>query len=375
MVNPVPFDALVIGGGLIGMLTARELHREGLRVAVVERQATGGESTWAGGGILSPLHPWRYPDAVNALATWSQAAYPDLLAALAEESGVDPEYRRNGLLIVDGFDPDEALAWAKRWQRELELVDDRRVRELEPSLGVEVQTAAWLPTVGQVRNPRLGRALRRSLDNLGVTVLEYRPVTGFVLQGERIVGVETAEGEIAAGAVVVASGAWSGTLLDGLGLAVPVAPVRGQMLLFHAEPGVVSRILLDNARYVIPRRDGRVLVGSTMENVGFDKSTTAEALAELRAAAARLVPALAHYPLERHWAGLRPGSPHGIPYISPHPRIEGLFVNAGHFRNGVVMGPASARLLANLVLGHEPILDPSPYRLSGNIDPDQPKPS
>jgi len=373
MVNPVPFDCLVIGGGLIGMLTARELRREGLRVAVVERQATGGESTWAGGGILSPLHPWRYPDAVNALATWSQEAYPALLTTLAEESGVDPEYRRNGLLIVDGFDPDVAIAWAERWQRTLELVDARRTRELEPSLGVAVQRAAWLPTVGQVRNPRLGRALRRSLDTLGVTVLEHRPVTGFVLQGERIVGVETVEGEIAAGAVVVASGAWSGTLLDGLGLGVPVAPVRGQMLLFHAEPGVVNRILLDDARYVIPRRDGRVLVGSTMENVGFDKSTTAEALAELRAAAARLVPALAHYPLERHWAGLRPGSPHGIPYICPHPRIDGLFVNAGHFRNGVVMGPASARLLADLVLGREPILDPSPYRLSGNIDPDQAK--
>ena len=371
MVNPAPFDCLVIGGGLIGMLTARELRREGLRVALVERNETGRESTWAGGGILSPLHPWRYPDGVNALAAWSQERYPDLLAALAEEGGVDPEYRRSGLLILEGFDPGEAEAWAARWQRELELIDARRSRELEPSLGVEAQTAAWLPAVGQVRNPRLGRALRGSLDALGVTVLEHRPVTGFVLQGEQVVGVETPEGEIAAASVVVASGAWSGTLLEGLGLAMPVEPVRGQMLLYHAEPGVVSRILLDTERYVIPRRDGRVLVGSTMERVGFDKSTTVEALGALREAAERLVPALAHYPLERHWAGLRPGSPQGIPYIGPHPRIDGLFVNAGHFRNGVVMAPASARLLTDLILGREPILDPAPYRLSADIDPDQ----
>ncbi len=374
MVNPAPFDVLVVGGGLIGMLTARELRREGMRVALVERGATGSESTWAGGGILSPLHPWCYPEAVNALAAWSQDGYPELLAALADESGVDPEYRRSGLLVVEGFDADEAQAWAARWRRTLERVDGAAALALEPSLGLSVESAVWLPEVGQVRNPRLGQALRGSLLAAGVTLLEHRPVTGFALQGERITGVETPEGEIAAGAVVVASGAWSGSLLGGLGLPVPVEPVRGQMLLFHAEPGVVSRILLDDSRYVIPRRDGRVLVGSTMERVGFDKSTTESALHALQAAAARLVPALAHYPLERHWAGLRPGSPRGVPYICAHPRIEGLFINAGHFRNGVVMGPASARLLTDLLLEREPILDPSPYRLSGNIDPDQASP-
>lgn len=371
MVNPAPFDCLVVGGGLIGMFTARELRRAGLRVALVERQALGRESTWAGGGILSPLHPWRYPEAVNALAAWSQDRYPDLLAALQAESGTDPEYVRSGLLIVDGFEPDEAERWARRWARPLERVTLAEARALEPSLGTGGEAAAWLPSVGQVRNPRLGQALRGALERLGVTVLEQRPVTGLSLRGNRVVGVETPEGEIAAGSVVVASGAWSGQLLASTGIPLPVEPVRGQMLLYRTEPGVVKRILLDAAHYVIPRRDGRVLVGSTMERVGFDKSTTGEALTTLREAAARLVPALAHYPLERHWAGLRPGSPHGIPYISAHPRIEGLFVNAGHFRNGVVMGPASARLLADLLLEREPVLDPSPYRIRGNIDPDQ----
>ncbi len=371
MVNPAPFDCLVVGGGLIGMFTARELRRAGLRVALVERQAVGRESTWAGGGILSPLHPWRYPEAVNALAAWSQECYPGLLQALQEESGTDPEYVRSGLLIVDGFEPSVAERWAGRWARPLELVTLAEARTLEPSLGSGGEAAAWLPSVGQVRNPRLGQALRGALERHGVTVLEQRPVTGFSLRGSRVVGVETPEGEIAAGTVVVASGAWSGQLLASTGIPLPVEPVRGQMLLYRAEPGVVKRILLDAAHYVIPRRDGRVLVGSTMERVGFDKSTTGEALATLREAAARLVPALAHYPIERHWAGLRPGSPHGIPYITAHPHIEGLFVNAGHFRNGVVMGPASARLLADLILKREPILDPSPYAIGGDIDPDQ----
>jgi len=371
MVNPAPFDCLVVGGGLIGMFTARELHRAGLRVGLVERQAVGRESTWAGGGILSPLHPWRYPDAVNALAAWSQDHYPDLMQALQEESGTDPEHVRSGLLIVDGFEPDVARSWARRWERELAFLSAAEAHDQEPSLGSCTEPVAWLPSVGQVRNPRLGQALRGSLERHGVTVLEQRPVTGFSLRGNRVVGVETPEGEIAAGTVVVASGAWSGQLLASSGIPLPVEPVRGQMLLYRAEPGVVTRILLDSAHYVIPRRDGRVLVGSTMERVGFDKSTTGEAQATLREAATRLVPALAHYALERHWAGLRPGSPHGIPYISAHPRIEGLFVNAGHFRNGVVMAPASARLLTDLILGRAPVLDPIPYRIPANVDPDQ----
>ena len=143
---------------------------------------------------------------------------------------------------------------------------------------------------------------------------------------------------------------------------LPVKPVRGQMILYRAEPGVVQRIVLSQDRYVIPRRDGRILVGSTVEDVGFEKATTRAAMQELEAEARRIIPALANYPIEHHWAGLRPGSPHDIPYIMQHPRISGLFVNTGHFRNGVVLGPASARLLADILLQREPILDPLLYR-------------
>jgi glycine oxidase len=133
------------------------------------------------------------------------------------------------------------------------------------------------------------------------------------------------------------------------------------MILYRAEPNVVQRIVLSRDRYVIPRRDGRILVGSTTEEVGFDKSTTPAAMQELESEACRLIPALAGYEIEHHWAGLRPGSPNGIPYILQHPRIEGLFINTGHFRNGVVLGLASARLLADMLLGQQPILDPTPY--------------
>lgn len=357
------FNCLVVGGGLIGMLTARELVQAGLQVAVLERQLTGRESTWAGGGILSPLYPWRYPDGVNLLARWSQDVYPALAEQLQIESGVDPEYLQNGLLILDRDQHEVALDWAAHWQRRLEQVDAAVIRELEPQLVEVPETGLWLPEVGQVRNPRLARAVRNSIESQGVKIFEHASVTEFVLHGDRLQGVRTEQGEFSAERVVIAMGAWSARLLDRLGIPLPVRPVRGQMILYRARPQLVRRILLHQGRYVIPRRDGRVLVGSTMEEVGFDKSTTPAALEELQRETRHLLPALAAYPIEHHWAGLRPGSPTGTPYICEHPHLRGLFLNTGHFRNGVVMGPASARLLADLVLEREPILPPERFGL------------
>jgi glycine oxidase len=356
-------DCLVIGGGVNGLLAAGELMAAGLRVRLLERGTVGRESSWAGGGILSPLYPWRYPDAVTELARWSQGAYPELVARLRRESGIDPEWIRSGMLMLDTGDRAEALAWAGRFGYRVDELAGAALRQCEPALGEDLGPALWMAEVAQVRNPRLVQAARNSLERQGVIIEEEAEVTELLEHGGRIAGVRTARGEIGAEVVVVAAGAWSGRLLSGLGLAPDIQPVRGQMLLFHGAPGVVSRIILEPGHYVIPRCDGRVLVGSTMEYVGFDTRTTAAARAELLEVAFRLVPALRDFELERHWAGLRPGSPDGTPYIGEHPLVAGLFVNSGHFRNGVVMAPASARLLTDLVVGRVPMLDPAPYAL------------
>jgi len=353
---------LVVGGGVIGLLSAYQLADAGLEVQVLDQGHVGREASWAGGGIVSPLYPWRYSPAVTALAHWSQDFYPQLGERLLAESGIDPEVHITGLYWLDLEDEDEALAWAKREGRPLTAVDIQSVYRAVPPLGPGFSHAVYMPGVANVRNPRLLKSLREALQRMpNVTLLENAKATGFVREAERVVGVSTESGELRADRVVVAAGAWSGGLLASLGLQLPVKPMKGEMILFKCAEDFLPRMVLAKGRYAIPRRDGHILVGSTLEDVGFDKTPTQEALDSLRASAIELLPALADAEVVKHWAGLRPGSPEGIPYIGPVPGFEGLWLNCGHFRNGLVLAPASCQLLADLLLGREPIIDPAPY--------------
>ena len=355
-------DILIVGAGAIGLQSARLLAMAGCNVTLIDRSAVGTESSWAGGGIVSPLYPWRYTPAVTALAHWSQDFYPKLGEFLLAETGIDPEVYSTGLYWLDLEDEADALAWAGREQRQLRRMRMEDVRQRVPPLGDRYQSALFMPGVANVRNPRLLRALDASIRAMGVQVLEHCPLEGFIQEAGRITGVRCGDGrELHADAVVLCTGAWSGGVLESLGLKLPVEPVRGQMIIYKCDPEFLPAIVMAGGRYAIPRRDGHILIGSTLEYAGFDKTTTEEALASLRQSAVELLPALADAGIVRQWAGLRPGSPDGIPFIGPVPGHEGLWLNCGHFRNGLVLAPASCQLLVDQLLGRSPVLDPLPY--------------
>lgn len=355
---------LVVGAGVSGLSVALTLLQRGYRVTLLERGPAGGESSWAGGGILSPLLPWDYAEPVTTLAIRSMAAYAPWVAGIEATSRLDAEYWRCGMLALEVAAPERALAWCAA--HGMAAKRDLPTRLSAPSPGFHPQgendKSVWLPEVAQVRNPRLVAALRAAVVRLGGAIHEQCPAIGVLTQAERVTEVQTRTASIPADSVVLATGAWSGLALSGLAATPHIRPIRGQMLLFKLAPGALDTILYRNGLYLIPRRDGHLLVGSTLEDAGFDKSTDDVTRRRLHAEAAELLPALATVQPVRHWAGLRPGSPGNIPVIDRHPDFDNVFVNTGHYRYGVTLAPASAELLVDLMEGRTPALDPAPYR-------------
>ncbi len=344
-------DCIIVGGGIIGMLSARELKKSGLDVLVLDKGKLGHESSWAGGGILSPLYPWRYTDEVNRLANIGHLQYSQVAQSLYEESGVDPEYFRCGMLVLDNDEQQAAARWAKKWSMPLSWVTQQsELRDIIPKLNRRFEQGLWMPDIAQMRNPRLVKAARGSLSSLNIKVEEQTTVERLIIEEDRISGVVANGQTYYADKVLIAGGAWTAGLLDDYGDVPDIQPVKGQMILFKGPVGLLNRMVLSENRYLIPRKDGRILCGSSIEYSGFDKSTSSNIRDELLQSAVSIFPALSGLKIERHWAGLRPGTPNGDPVIKAHENIQGLYINAGHFRNGIILSLGSAQDITRLIL-------------------------
>jgi len=357
-------DITIIGGGVIGLLTAREFFNAGATVTVIDKNRLGQESSWAGGGILLPLYPWRQADAITRLAIQSLSLYPVLATQLIAETHLDPEWTPCGLLITKNPDITAAINWCNINH----ITFQRAGADFFNDLDTTPDNPLWLSGIAQARNPRLVKSLKQDLINKGVTLIEHCELTNITLEQNRITSINTTTGRFTVNQLIICAGAWTGQLFQKLfpeltGNAPKVAPVKGQMLIFDAKPETLRTMVLDGDQYLIPRRDGKILAGSTVEQDDFNKRTTTEARDRLSEFALKLLPALKNTPLIHHWAGLRPGTEHGIPYIDKHPEICNLSINAGHFRNGLVMGPASAQLMVDLILNRPTAVAPEPYKL------------
>ncbi len=345
---------LIIGGGAIGLTSAITLLEAGYQVTLLDRGTTGNEASWAGGGILSPLCSWDYSDAVTRLTQRSMALFGDAAARLHAATGIDPEYQQNGMLLLPPYQDELATQWCSTHYVALQHV----------ALGDHVENLSGagllLPQIAQVRNPRLLQALRRRVEMLGGNILEQHEALRLELQGDTVSALHTSQGKLSADTYIMAAGAWSRALLGDYAMGLDVHPIRGQILLFKFDAPPFAQILLQENLYFIPRRDGHVLVGSTLEDAGFDKSTTTEAKESLLLRVHALFP---EWPAPiRQWAGLRPASPDNIPTISRHPTLANLYANCGHFRYGVTMSFACAELLKNEIENRPQPLQVSEYR-------------
>ncbi|MBW3540272.1 MAG: glycine oxidase ThiO [Planctomycetes bacterium] len=351
-------DVAVIGGGVIGLTLAYELSKAGAAVVVLEQGRLGGEASWAGAGILPPGNPRTAADPEALLRGYSHRLWPELSAELRERTRIDNGFRISG--GIDVFREADAARLGdelRLWQSEdvpVESLGAEELRRLEPALADDFSRGLRLPTMAQVRNPRHLKALASACAELGVRLLEGQQVLGFERRGGRIAAARTPSGPVAAGQFCVTAGAWSRQVLEPLGAALRVEPVRGQIVLLSAQPLPFRHVINDGPRYLVPRPDGRILVGSTEEHAGFEKRNTAAAIAGLIEFAVGVVPALAEAAVERTWCGLRPGSADGLPYLGRVPDTENLFVAAGHFRSGLQMSPATGRVMRQLMLEEEP---------------------
>ncbi len=342
-------DVIIVGGGVIGLLSTLEFSRQGLSVLLIDKQTPGREASWAGGGIISSLYPWSCSDKMNALINWSHCAYPSLVEELFSKTGIDPELVNTGLLYIEESEASHGLSWCAQHNPMYESLSVNRVQQIEPNLVKPRGQSLLLPAIHSVRNPRLLSALTSYLSNLkNVTLLSEAAVFEVLVRNDVAVGVRTELGDFKAKTVVVTAGAWSKLILKQFKLTIPMVPVLGQMISIQAAAGFLKRTVLYKDRYVIPRKDGLILIGSTLENTGFEKRTSEAGLSSLRSVAEYLLPGLKHQPTFSHWAGLRPRLGNG-PWIGGVPGCKNLYVNSGHFRNGLASAPASARLISDIV--------------------------
>lgn len=356
-------DVAVVGGGVAGLAAARELARRGLKVAVVEDGKAGAASR-AAAGMLAPQAEANSADELFELLCASREMYPAFAASVGEESGIGIELDRTGTLYLalneeDVEEVERRFAWQTRAGLEVERLTAREARTLEPNVSAGVRLALRFPRDWQVENRRLAVALDAAAEAAGARFIRAVEARGVRVEDGRAVGVVTSEGELDAGAVVFAAGAWNSQLhkfSDGgqphLTDDPEVEPVRGQMLCYRQpdpRAPLVRHVVYSPRGYLVPRRDGRLLAGSTTEHTGFDCRVTEEGATTIAAHAAEISPAVASLDVTDSWAGLRPRAADGLPVLGESADVKGLFYAAGFYRNGILLAPAAGEIVADLL--------------------------
>jgi glycine oxidase len=348
-------DILIIGAGIIGCSLARELARANLKIVLLERGVAGAAASSAAAGLLSPSYGAEAGGPLVELLFRSVSLYESWIDELRADGSGDVAFRRSGVLQV-ALDAEQAqhlrerLPAEARPGRRVEWLSAAELCRREPAVAETVLGATYSPDDAQVDPALLSRAVARVVERLGVPIHEGEPVQRMDIRGDRIHAVHTDVATYRPGQVVITAGPWSGDLASSLNLHLPTRPVKGQMLLIDCRVAPVTTPMLADHTVLAPQPDGRMKVGVTMEEAGFDDRVTVEGLRSILQRATQLVPALGQLTFGRAWAGLRPATPDGWPYMGPVSPLQNLWVSVGHFRKGIMLAPACARLMAQSIV-------------------------
>lgn len=357
-------DAVIVGGGIVGLSAARALAAAGARTVVVERSHVGAEASTAAAGMIAPQAEAGEDSPLLALALKARDRHLSLALELQAATGISVDLAGRGLIELAFDAGDLAHLEARRdWQRrrglDVDMLGAAEVRQAEPNVNDAVIGGLYVPGDRCVDNVRLVRALAAAAVTAGASIVTGRPVTGLLIDNGAVAGVRAGAETFRAPVVVNAMGAWA-ALLEGDPLPPPVEPVRGHIVCFDMAPPLLRHVVCSPRGYIVPRADGRNLAGSTMERAGFDKTVTAAGLARVIAIALEIAPVLGDVRVADTWAGLRPGTPDGLPVIGPG-ALPGLFHATGLYRNGILLGPLVGEIVAGLVRGDAPPVDLAPF--------------
>jgi len=353
-------DVAIVGGGIIGCAIAYQLAKAGAAVTLVERGAIAREASWASAGLISPPKPGMPGGMARArLEARSFMMYPALLAELAEATAIDVAQVTGGRLSVALSEAEEAslratLAWQRDLGFDVEWLDGDATRGMAPALAPAIRGAVWCAAASGLRAAALTIALARAAEARGATIRERTPVEGFLREGGRIAGIRTSGGAIRAGATVIAAGAWTAALGELLDLELPTRPVRGQMLALAAATLPLRQAIAGAGGFLIPRADGTIAVAATVDEAGFDTSVTPDGLTWLATLIRTLAPGYASARVVETWAGLRPATADDLPIMGRAPGLDGLWVAAGHMRDGILWAPIVGELMGAAILGGVP---------------------
>jgi glycine oxidase len=347
---------LVVGGGIIGCAAAYELAGAGCQVTVFERATPGAEASSAAAGLLAPIDESTETNFARlALASWR--LYPEVVRDLQKRTGIDVEYVTRGTIYPTSAAQKQrdVAQWADLAEFGVELLEGDEIHRRELALSSKIRHAVFVKGDHWLNNQRLVLAYAQAAASIGVELRTACNVSRLIVESGRARGVVTEGERIEGDAVLLAAGAWSSELMTALGAPLRIEPRRGQMIALAHVPPVVTHCVHGEV-YLVPRPSGELLIGATVERVGFQRAVTAEGIAGLLRAAIELVPSLRDLPIVRTWCGFRPWAPDSLPVLGPWPGVEGLFVATGHFRNGILLAPITARLMTEWITGRQPSL-------------------